>query len=205
MEHYHSDLQTTFLNIVLAKIYSSSSDDDDLSLVDLYLLSVHLKLDLMSLLGTTQLSSSNRAIFSNGYRNLLLNWGIFPDSISRCLQGNVVCLCPACHSADRCRFNFKSFSFTLDQLFSADLLCKVLNYFLPSSIPLVQNEILGAKSALLIFKRSSKIFLFRNFSFLNWLSVVQKLQRITIYIRVDRSSAWFLEYHDVVNKTRPNR
>ena len=46
----------------------------------------------------------------------------------RCLQGNYhlakdfVCLCPACYSGDRCQFNTKSFSFTLDQLFSPDLL-----------------------------------------------------------------------------------
>ena len=46
----------------------------------------------------------------------------------RCLQGNprqsndFVCLCPACHSGRYCQFNTKSFSFTLDQLFSSDLL-----------------------------------------------------------------------------------
>ena len=46
----------------------------------------------------------------------------------RCLKGNLhlandfVCLCPACHSGRECQFNTKSFSFTLDQLFSADLL-----------------------------------------------------------------------------------
>ena len=46
----------------------------------------------------------------------------------RCLQGNTrrfndfVCLCPACYFGDRCQFNTKSFSFTLDQLFSSDLL-----------------------------------------------------------------------------------
>jgi hypothetical protein len=48
-------------------------------------------------------------------------------SHGRCLQGNrrrsrdFVCLCPACHSGDRCQFNTESFSFTLDQLFSLDL------------------------------------------------------------------------------------
>jgi hypothetical protein len=46
----------------------------------------------------------------------------------RCLKGNprrssdFVCICPSCHSGDRCQFNTKSFSFTLDQLLSADLL-----------------------------------------------------------------------------------
>ena len=45
-----------------------------------------------------------------------------------CLQGNPrrlkdwVCLCPSCHSGRQCQFNTKSFSFTLDQLFSPDLL-----------------------------------------------------------------------------------
>ena len=46
----------------------------------------------------------------------------------RCLQGDpvqlndFVCLCPKCHSGKQCQFNTGSFSFTLDQLFSADLL-----------------------------------------------------------------------------------
>ena len=46
----------------------------------------------------------------------------------RCLQGDpgqtndFVCLCPECHSGQQCQFNTKSFSFTLDQLFSPDLL-----------------------------------------------------------------------------------
>ena len=46
----------------------------------------------------------------------------------RCLQGDprqfadFVCLCPSCHSGDQCQFNTKSFSLTLDQLFSPDLL-----------------------------------------------------------------------------------
>ena len=46
----------------------------------------------------------------------------------RCLQGDsgqsndFVCVCPACHSGRQCQFNTKSFSFTLDQLFSPDLL-----------------------------------------------------------------------------------
>ena len=46
----------------------------------------------------------------------------------RCLQGDphrskdFVCLCPTCYSGDRCQFNTKSFSFTLDQLLSPDLL-----------------------------------------------------------------------------------
>ena len=36
-------------------------------------------------------------------------------------SADFVCLCPPCHSGDRCQFNTKSFSFTLDQLFSPDL------------------------------------------------------------------------------------
>ena len=46
----------------------------------------------------------------------------------RCLPGNPrrlkdwICLCPSCHSGRQCQFNIKSFSFTLDQLFSPDLL-----------------------------------------------------------------------------------
>ena len=49
-------------------------------------------------------------------------------SNGRCLQGNspqsndFVCLCSECHSGRHCQFNTKSFSFTLDQLFSPDLL-----------------------------------------------------------------------------------
>ena len=49
-------------------------------------------------------------------------------SNGRCLQGNptrsnqFLCLCPQCHSGRYCQFNTKSFSFTLDQLFSPDLL-----------------------------------------------------------------------------------
>jgi hypothetical protein len=45
-----------------------------------------------------------------------------------CLQGSphrsndFVCLCPECHSGQQCQFSTKSFSFTLDQLFSPDLL-----------------------------------------------------------------------------------
>ena len=44
------------------------------------------------------------------------------------MQGNphrltdFVCLCPSCSSGRQCQFNTKSFSFTLDQLFSSDLL-----------------------------------------------------------------------------------
>ena len=51
----------------------------------------------------------------------------------RCLQGDsgqsndFVCLCPACHSGRQCQFNTKSFSFTLDQLFSPDLLRSTAN------------------------------------------------------------------------------
>ena len=46
----------------------------------------------------------------------------------RCLQGNpdrpddFVCLCPECYSGRQCQLSRKSFSFTLDQLFSPDLL-----------------------------------------------------------------------------------
>ena len=46
----------------------------------------------------------------------------------RCLQGDprltndFVCICPECHSGRQCQFTTKSFSFTLDQLFSSDLL-----------------------------------------------------------------------------------
>ena len=42
----------------------------------------------------------------------------------RCIRDskNFLCLCSACHSGRFCQFSSKSFSFTLDQLFSADLL-----------------------------------------------------------------------------------
>ena len=46
----------------------------------------------------------------------------------RCLKGDprrstdFLCLCPECHSGGQCQFNTKSFLFTLDQLFSSDLL-----------------------------------------------------------------------------------
>ena len=46
----------------------------------------------------------------------------------RCLRGDpgqsndFLCLCPECHSGQQCQFNTESFSFTLDQLFSPDLL-----------------------------------------------------------------------------------
>ena len=46
----------------------------------------------------------------------------------RCLKGNphrsndFICLCSSCHSGRQCQFSTKSFSFTLDQLFSPDLL-----------------------------------------------------------------------------------
>ena len=46
----------------------------------------------------------------------------------RCLKGDhrrsrdFLCLCPPCHSGRQCQFNTESFSFTLDQLFSPDLL-----------------------------------------------------------------------------------
>jgi hypothetical protein len=46
----------------------------------------------------------------------------------RCLRGDprlandFVCLCPECYSGRQCQFTTKSFSFTLDQLFSSDLL-----------------------------------------------------------------------------------
>ena len=49
-------------------------------------------------------------------------------SDGRCLRGDpyrsndFVCLCPECYSGQQCQFNTKSFSFTLDQLFSPDLL-----------------------------------------------------------------------------------
>ena len=45
----------------------------------------------------------------------------------RCLRGDhrkpndFVCLCPPCYSGRRCQFSSKSFAFTLDQLFYADL------------------------------------------------------------------------------------
>ena len=56
------------------------------------------------------------------------------DSCSHCLAGgrclrgdprrstDFFCICPPCHSGGRCQFNTESFAFTLDQLFSADLL-----------------------------------------------------------------------------------
>ena len=37
-------------------------------------------------------------------------------------SNDFVCLCPSCYSGRQCQFNTKSFSFTLDQLFSPDLL-----------------------------------------------------------------------------------
>ena len=46
----------------------------------------------------------------------------------RCLRGahtqssDFFCICPPCHSGKQCQFNTKSFTFTLDQLFSTDLL-----------------------------------------------------------------------------------
>ena len=44
----------------------------------------------------------------------------------RCFRGknesDYLCLCPACHTGRFCQFSFDSFSFTLDQLFFADLL-----------------------------------------------------------------------------------
>jgi hypothetical protein len=46
----------------------------------------------------------------------------------RCLKGDpyqtndFVCFCPSCYSGRQCQFNTKSFSFTLDQLFSFDIL-----------------------------------------------------------------------------------
>jgi hypothetical protein len=46
----------------------------------------------------------------------------------RCLKGDrsrediYICVCPQCFSGRSCQFNSQSFSFTLDQLFSADLL-----------------------------------------------------------------------------------
>ena len=46
----------------------------------------------------------------------------------RCLKGDIrvkndfLCLCPECHSGRECQFNTKSFAFTLEQLFSPDLL-----------------------------------------------------------------------------------
>ena len=36
-------------------------------------------------------------------------------------SGDFVCLCPPCHSGGQCQFSSKSFTFTLDQLFYADL------------------------------------------------------------------------------------
>ena len=46
----------------------------------------------------------------------------------RCLRGDhtrssdFFCICPPCHSGGQCQFNTESFAFTLDQLFSVDLL-----------------------------------------------------------------------------------
>ena len=46
----------------------------------------------------------------------------------RCLRGDqirsteFICICPPCHSGRYCQFNTRSFVFTLDQLFSTDLL-----------------------------------------------------------------------------------
>ncbi|CAM4808371.1 unnamed protein product [Rotaria magnacalcarata] len=45
-------------------------------------------------------------------------------SNGKCLKGTrkeLVCICPLCHSGNRCQFNLESFSFTLDQLFLNDL------------------------------------------------------------------------------------
>ena len=71
IEYFHSDHQTTFPDIVLAKVYSS---DEDLS-PDIYLLSVHLirTLPFFSFNGRTQISSINQCehirTFSNGNRH----------------------------------------------------------------------------------------------------------------------------------------
>ena len=46
----------------------------------------------------------------------------------RCLRGDLrqsndfICICPPCHSGKECQFNTNSFAFTLDQLFSVELL-----------------------------------------------------------------------------------
>jgi hypothetical protein len=45
---------------------------------------------------------------------------------AQCLKGNqslidFICLCPRCYSGNMCQFNSESFSFTLDQLLSANL------------------------------------------------------------------------------------
>ena len=48
------------------------------------------------------------------------------EAYGRCLKGrndsDFHCICPACHTGRFCQFSFDSFSFTLDQLFFADLL-----------------------------------------------------------------------------------
>lgn len=46
------------------------------------------------------------------------------QSNAKCLKGSrkgLVCICPLCHSGDRCQFSLESFSFTVDQLFLNDL------------------------------------------------------------------------------------
>ena len=69
VKYFHSDLQTSIPDIVLAKLYSSDED----SLPALYLLSVHL--NLFSFAATTEISSLNQCphlrIFSNGNSSLL--------------------------------------------------------------------------------------------------------------------------------------
>ena len=80
LEYFHSDLTTTLPDIVLAKLYSSEED----SIPDLYLLSVHLNLQLFSIRGRTEISPINRCdrlqTFSNG--NSFTSLGPLDDFLS---------------------------------------------------------------------------------------------------------------------------
>ena len=74
LEYFHSDLQTTLPDLVLAKVYSSHEGEDE----DLYLLSVHLDLRLFSVNGSTQISPITQCQHIRTFFNGNFQASLFP-------------------------------------------------------------------------------------------------------------------------------
>ena len=112
----------------------------------------------------------------------------------RCLKGDLhlsndfVCLCPSCYSGRQCQFNTKSFSFTLDQLFSPDLVSigrqrRTISLVIFFSLFLFFFALLNNLFSFFTFRRSSCLR-FGVGHYLLWMSVVNQVSITLLVVRL---------------------
>ena len=122
----------------------------------------------------------------------------------RCLKGDprrstdFLCLCPECHSGQLCQFNSKPFSFTLDQLFSPDLLSvrKQTTVFLLIFFSLL-GLILAIPSNLFAFVTVRRGLCLRQGvgHYLLWLSVINQLTLVCLTARLIHLTVIMTMFH----------